>query len=102
MANEFECKEKIDFVVTWVDFNDPLWRKMYTDFTGKEIVADANRYRDWGLFKYWFRAVEKYAPWVNNVFLITCGQKPDFLNLDHPKLKFISHSITSDLLYICR
>lgn len=92
--------EKIDFVVTWVDFTDPMWQKMYSDFTGKEIVNDSNRYRDWGTLKYWFRAVEKYAPWVNNVYFITCGQKPDFLNLNHPKLKFVKHSDYIDEKYL--
>ena len=35
--------------------------------------------------------IEKHAPWVNNVYLITNGQKPDWLNLEHPKLKLITH-----------
>ena len=25
------------------------------------------RYRDWQNLKYWFRAVEKYAPWVRKI-----------------------------------
>ena len=83
---------KIDFVVLWVDSGDPKWQKMYSDFTGKPISGENNRYRDWGMLKYWFRAVEKYAPWVNNVYFVTCGQKPGFLNVNHPKLKMISHS----------
>ena len=44
-----------------------------------------------GIFNYWFRMIEKHAPWVNNVYLITNGQKPDWLNLDHPKLKLVTH-----------
>ena len=39
-------------------------------------------------FNYWFRMIEKHAPWVNNVYLITNGQKPDWLNLEHPKLNW--------------
>ena len=35
--------------------------------------------------------IEKNAPWVNNVYLITNGQKPDWLNLEHPKLKLVTH-----------
>ena len=53
--------------------------------------ASVNRYRDWGIFKYWFRGVETNAPWVNNIYLITCGQVPEWLNLEHPKLKLINH-----------
>lgn len=84
-------KSKIDFVLLWVDCNDKNWQKIYSDFTGKKIVHDQNRYRDWGMLKYWFRAVEKYAPWVDNIYFITCGQKPDFLNVNNPKIKIIDH-----------
>lgn len=84
----------IDFVVPWLDSTDPEWQKslkkhksnsgIYEDTTDK-------RYRDWGLFKYWFRGVEKYAPWVNKVHLITCGHYPEWLDLNHPKLNFVKH-----------
>lgn len=84
--------QPIDFVVTWVDCADPCWQKTYRDFTGNETVSDCNRYRDWDTLKYWFRAVEKYAPWVNSIFFITCGQKPSFMNVNHPKLKCINHT----------
>ena len=90
----------IDFVVTWVDCNDPEWKKVYSEFTGRKNVEGANRFRDWGIFKYWFRAVEKYAPWVHRVYLVTCGQKPDFLNIDHPKLRFVTHQEFIDEKYL--
>ena len=80
---------KIDFVVPWVDGTDPEWQKEYSKYSGKPISQE--RYRDWGIFKYWFRAVEKYAPWVNKVHLITCGQVPEWLNTDHPKLNLVFH-----------
>jgi hypothetical protein len=41
--------------------------------------------------KYLFRWIEKFTPRVNNVFFVTCGHYPSWLNLDHPKLKFIKH-----------
>ena len=51
----------------------------------------AARYRDWGTLRYWFRAVEKYAPWVRKVFFVTCGQKPEWLDLSYEKVVFIQH-----------
>ncbi len=86
--------DKIDFVVTWVDDADPVWQKKKADFTGVcfEEGNCAARYRDWDTLKYWFRGVEKYAPWVNNVYFITDDQKPEWLNLNHPKLKWIKHT----------
>lgn len=98
--------EPIDFVVTWVDGNDPEWqaeKRKYDQATrDKEIDKDneAERYRDWGLFHYWFRAVEKYAPWVNKVYLVTCGQVPSWLNLDNPKLVIVNHTDYIDYDYL--
>ena len=80
---------KIDFVVPWVDGSDPEWQKEYSKYSNKPIAPE--RYRDWGTFPYWFRAVEKYAPWVNKVHLITCGQVPVWLNTEHPKLNLVFH-----------
>lgn len=90
--------EPVDFLVTWVDGADPEWRaerEKYQREIGifKEHKDNGEeRYRDWGTFRYWFRAVEKYAPWVRHVYLITSGQVPEWLNLESPKLKFVKHS----------
>ena len=82
----------IDFVIAWVDDTDTEWLTQRNKYSGKnpEDLADY-RYRDWGTLKYFFRWVEKFTPWVNNVFFVTCGHYPSWLNLDHPKLKFIKH-----------
>jgi hypothetical protein len=42
--------------------------------------------------KYWFRGVEKFAPWVNKIYFITCGQAPTWLNKKHEKLVLVNHS----------
>ena len=81
--------DKIDFIVTWVDGNDPEWQKTRNEYLGiktSEDNAGVQRYRDWDLMRYWFRGVEKFAPWVNKVYFVTCGQRPERLNPDHPKL----------------
>lgn len=84
----------IDFVVLWVDDTDPEWRAKKARYTGtedKEGNSDV-RYRDWDTLKYWFRGVEKYAPWVRHVYFVTDDQKPEWLNLEHPKLKWVKHT----------
>lgn len=85
--------EKIDFVIIWVDGNDPKWQKKIYEYH-PNINTDTGeiRYRDWGLLKFWFRGVENFASWVNNVYFVTCGHYPDWLNFNNPKLKFIRHS----------
>lgn len=86
--------EKIDIVVLWVDGNDPQWLEEKQKYMNDSDNTSAfvNRYREWGLMKYWFRGVEKFAPWVNHVFFVTCGHYPEWLNLSNPKLTLIKHS----------
>lgn len=84
--------EKIDFVVTWLDSNDPAWQKSYAEYSlHAKGDKGRGRFRDMNIFQYWFRAVEKYAPWVNKVFLITNGKFPDWINKDNPKLVLVKH-----------
>lgn len=87
--------EKIDFVVTWLDSGDPVWQKEYMKYKSeytKTAYTSSARYRDWDLFRYWFRSIEKFAPWVNKVFLVTNGKFPDWINENHPKLVLVKHS----------
>lgn len=87
-------KKEIDFVITWVDENDPKWRREFDYYSAKEnryINTDACRYRDWDTLRYWFRGVEKFAPWVNKVFFVTYGHLPEWLDLSNPKLVIVSH-----------
>lgn len=81
----------IDFVIAWVDGNDAAWQQSYLEHRGKARRTDACRFRDWGLLRYWFRAVEAYAPWVNRVFFITNGQIPEWMNTDCEKLRIVRH-----------
>jgi len=86
-------EDKIDFVVMWVDGGDEEWKKQKDRYSsGYDLKhSGENRYRDWGLMKYWFRGIEKFAPWVNCVYFVTCGHLPKWLNVQHPKLKIIKH-----------
>lgn len=82
---------KIDFVLPWVDGNDPLWRNRFAEYADKNGDSRNIRFRDWELLRYWFRGVEKYASWFRNVYFITSGELPEWLNLDNPKLRWIKH-----------
>lgn len=83
----------IDIVVLWVDGSDPAWLKeksKYQDIKTTDANSD-NRFRDWGLMKYWFRAIEQFAPWVRTIHFVTWGHMPDFLKQAHPKLHIVRH-----------
>ena len=85
---------QIDIVVTWVDDTDPNWLRKKAEHTGNQTKEGNTevRYRDWDTLRYWFRGVEKFAPWVRYVFFVTDNQKPEWLNTDHPKIKWIKHT----------
>ncbi len=87
--------EGIDFVITWVDMDDPLWKKVFAEYSGRidnsnNSVSEA-RFRDQGFLKYWFRGVEKFAPWVRTIHFVTCGQKPEWLDENNPRLNLVDH-----------
>lgn len=85
--------EKIDFVLLWVDDSDPLWLEEKNKYSTNELnyAESKAKFRDWDNLQYWFRGVEKYTPWVNNIFFVTWGHLPKWLNKEHPNLKIINH-----------
>ena len=83
--------EKIDFVILWVDGSDPKWLKKREKYEVGKKSDDEVRFRDYGSLKYVFRSIEKYAPWVNKVHLITDKQIPEWLSLDNDKVNLVFH-----------
>lgn len=81
----------IDFVVMWVDGNDLSWQDKMLSYKGTSEQSNPTRFRDWNIFKYWFRSIERFAPWVHRVFLITDNQIPSWININYSKLKIIDH-----------
>lgn len=41
--------------------------------------------------KYWFRGVDKFAPWVRKIHFITDGQKPEWLDESNHKINLVNH-----------
>ena len=84
--------EKIDFVLTWVDGSDPDWLAQRREYQpGRGTDAGESRYRDWDNLQYWFRGVEKFAPWVNKIYFVTWGHVPKWLNTAHEKIQIVKH-----------
>ncbi len=86
----------IDFVITWVDMDDPKWQAEFSKYSEnksntKNGVSEA-RFRDYGLLRYWFRGVERFAPWVRKIHFVTCGQKPEWLDAGNPKINLVNHA----------
>ncbi|SDK28988.1 Stealth protein CR1, conserved region 1 [Streptomyces indicus] len=88
----------IDVVYTWVDDSDPLWRerrdRVRSALTGEPLHAQAandSRFTSRDELRYSLRSLHQYAPWVRNVYLVTAGQAPAWLNHDHPNLRVVDH-----------
>ncbi|XP_049616893.1 N-acetylglucosamine-1-phosphotransferase subunits alpha/beta isoform X1 [Syngnathus scovelli] len=50
-----------------------------------------NRFQDNGALMYSLRSLEKHAPWVRHVFIVTNGQVPSWLNLQNPRVSIVTH-----------
>lgn len=91
---------KIDLVYLWVDGGDKAWRaeknKWLEIIKGeKPVYNDAAieaRWRDNGELLYSLRSVDKFAPWVNHIYIITgFGQIPKWLDTNNPKITIVPH-----------
>lgn len=89
--------EEIDIVYTWVDGGDPLFQSERKRFTGqcepcnvRDAFSD-NHFRDHGELTYSLRSIEKFAPWVRRIHIVTNGQIPAWLNTDCERISVVTH-----------
>jgi len=88
-------KMDIDLVYLWVDGSDPEWQAKRNAFIGNEgentSVNCEGRYANNDELKYSLRSVEKHAPWIRKIFIVTDNQTPDWLDTENPKINIIDH-----------
>ncbi|MCO4292872.1 Stealth CR1 domain-containing protein [Solitalea sp. MAHUQ-68] len=86
---------EIDLVYLWVDGSDPQWMAKKIAVTGNandnSEVNNKGRYFNNDELKYSLRSVEINAAWIRKVFIVTDNQKPDWLDLNNPKVKIVDH-----------
>lgn len=88
---------KIDLVYLWVNGNDPKWlekKAMYKEELATLSLESSSecRYIQNDELKYSLRSVDKFAPWINRIFIITDNQIPEWLDTTNPKIKIIDHT----------
>ena len=97
---------KIDLVYLWVDGSDEKWLAKKNVALAKKDESpikggiSANRWRDNEELKYSLRSVEKFAPWINRIFIVTDEQTPKWLDINNPKITIVDlkQYIPNDLL----
>ena len=83
-----ESVEQVDVVFTWVNHSDLEWRKKYNYEKSKLgesfsfFSIDEARFANHNELYYSLFAVKTYLPWVNRIYIITDGQKPEWLSED--------------------
>lgn len=85
----------IDFVLPWVDGNDPDWQAQKNHYQvmhyGRSDATSVNRYQDLDSLRYVLRSIEQNCPWFHKIYLITAGHYPSWLNIHHPKIELVTH-----------
>lgn len=88
----------IDMVYLWCDGNDPDFIKRKNEFMdiGKESkaikISGDVRFYDNEELRYSLRSLEKFAPWIRHVYIISDRQVPYWLNTDYEKVTVVDHS----------
>ena len=80
----------MDALITFVDGNDPLWRKDYQDFAGEPMMA--KRFRDWGTLKFLLRGIQLNMPFIRNVFLLVARESQVPSWVDPGQIRIVLHA----------
>ncbi|MFD4989916.1 stealth family protein [Streptomyces sp. NPDC058374] len=87
----------LDVVYTWVDGDDPvLAAKREAHRTGgapgtTSREAGASRYTSHDELRYSLRSLQMYAPFLRNIYIVTDGQTPSWLDTSAPGVQVVDH-----------
>jgi hypothetical protein len=84
----------VDLVYTWVHGQDPAHRELRNMWARRygldPVVFNPDvRYVEHDELRYSLRSVERFAPWVRRIYIVTPGQTPSWLNATHPKITMV-------------
>ncbi|CAH2277571.1 N-acetylglucosamine-1-phosphotransferase subunits alpha beta isoform X1 [Pelobates cultripes] len=68
-----------------------LWDLSAVSQLKQDEDISASRFEDNEELRYSLRSIEKFAPWVRHIFIVTNGQIPSWLNLDNPRVTIVTH-----------
>lgn len=87
---------QVDMVYLWVNGNDPEWQKKFSRYDNR-VSGDAGincegRFSENDELRHSLRSVEKYAPWIRKIFIVTDSQVPEWLDATNPKVEIVDHT----------
>lgn len=94
------CLHLIDFVLPFVDCNDPNWQEIHNKYTNHSESDTANRFQSWDNLQYVFKGIEKNAPYIDNIYLIVMcdSQVPEWVNKETINIIYHKDFIPNDKL----
>ena len=96
---------KIDAVITWVDGNDPVHRQKRNSLASPDMlkaddVAGDTRFVEVGEIAWCVASINRYAPWVNKIYIVTDAQDPhleEFMERNFPEghipMEIVDHKV---------
>ena len=88
----------VDIVYLWCNSSDAAWRekknqelKKYNKSLDNDATSECRFINNDELI-YSLRSLEKYASWINNIFIVTDNQIPSRIDVTNPKIHIIDHS----------
>lgn len=86
----------IDAVYTWVNHADEEWQQLWLNSFPDENF-DPDRYTSNDELRYSLRSLNKYAPWLNKIYIVSNCNRPNWLEKDE-RVVWVEHtSIFPDL-----
>lgn len=84
----------IDYVIPFVDCSDGKWLQEYKKYVSdtRDWSNNATRFRDWDTLRYQLRSIERYMPWIRNIFIVMSvseTQVPEWLNTQHERVHIV-------------
>ncbi|XP_015673724.1 N-acetylglucosamine-1-phosphotransferase subunits alpha/beta [Protobothrops mucrosquamatus] len=68
-----------------------LWDLSAISQSKQDEDISPSRFEDNEELRYSMRSIERHAPWVRHIFIVTNGQIPSWLNLDNPRVTIVTH-----------
>ncbi|WP_027619421.1 stealth conserved region 3 domain-containing protein [Pseudomonas sp. Pse1] len=83
------ANSRIDAVYTWVNHADEAWQKLWVESFPDEDF-DPDRYTSNDELRYSLRSLNKYAPWLGKIHIVSNCSRPNWLD-DDERINWVDH-----------
>lgn len=84
----------IDYVIPFVNSSDKDWLLEYRKYVSdtSDWSNNSTRFRDWDTLRYQLRSIERYMPWIRNIYIVMSiseNQVPKWLNTQNERVHIV-------------